>query len=470
MSTLKIYKKLDQEHNQIILIPKINICNITKINIIKNDFLKLGEKESLLKIKKQKKEYITKNLKNKGRNMNESFSTGENTTLKSKISNKCTTFDEQKEVNLNQKDINIKQKYYMNQLKEFILILTQKICKNVNQFVFYIFKFGKRFKCDKNIFFCLIKRIINIYNILIQNKNNDNIYFDLIEFIHTNLSKNIEDYKKFNYISYIPENSENNLKYTEQFFDDLYLYDILFIIIRIEHDDCPVKDLKEDIIKLFQNYNLKNRNIFAILRYADTLYKQIIKNKNKSNNYTIRLGNIKSFYIKPKFINNIVCNNNKSTNYLSFSYFQHPNIHIKHYSFENIENMKNILFSNKLNNNILHGKNKINIYFSITKINKFKNSYRSSGEIDVFKNVNENEENKEIINKIYDDYYFDKINKINIFESENGDEEEMIHTEKIRRISRLSNESESEIINEINCYEEDFVLNQIKQCFDEIDK
>ena len=72
---------------------------------------------------------------------------------------------------------------------------------------------------------------------------------------------------------------------------------------------------------------------------------------------------------------------------------------------------------------------------------------------------------KEIINKIYNDYCFNKYNKINFYQEDDSfdisDEEQ-----KIRRISKLS--SESEIINEINCDEEDLIFNQMKEYFENI--
>ena len=81
--------------------------------------------------------------------------------------------------------------------------------------------------------------------------------------------------------------------------------------------------------------------------------------------------------------------------------------------------------------------------------------------------MNENEENKEVINRIYDDYCFDKINKINLFEE---DDEDNFEKEKFRHVSKLSYESESEIINEIDCSGEDIMFSQMKKCFDEINK
>ena len=72
---------------------------------------------------------------------------------------------------------------------------------------------------------------------------------------------------------------------------------------------------------------------------------------------------------------------------------------------------------------------------------------------------------KEIINKIYNDYCFNKYNKINFYQ-ENESFDISDEEQKIGRISKLS--SESEIITKINCDEEDLVLNQMKECFENI--
>ena len=86
-----------------------------------------------------KKELMTKNIKNK----NSSFSTNDNTFFR------------------------IKKNDLSN---EFILYIIQKINKNINQFVFYKIK-GEKNIDDINIFFSIIKNIINIYNTLLKDDN-----------------------------------------------------------------------------------------------------------------------------------------------------------------------------------------------------------------------------------------------------------------------------------------------------------
>ena len=84
--------------------------------------------------------------------------------LKSKINNENNISDEQNKDFLNIKNIDKKiyQKDYNNNWNEFVLYLKQKIIKNIEQFIFYIIKNDKKFNYEKNIFYFLIKRIINI--------------------------------------------------------------------------------------------------------------------------------------------------------------------------------------------------------------------------------------------------------------------------------------------------------------------
>ena len=457
------------------LIPKKDICNITKINLSKNKSLKrplIKENEYISKIYENKKEYNTKNL-NKSMNFINDYlksnSSTENTILKSKASNKYNSLEEQNEIHLNSKNNNdnnnIIQKDYINKLNEFILTMIQKINKNVNQFIFYRIKYGKNYKYEKSIYFSIIKRIIYIYNNLLQNKNEHHEFLEQIKFINSNLSKNIVEYNKYNFISFIPKKEENDLINTQIFTnDDEHLINFIILLIQIEQKNC-LYNIKNIITNLSKKYKLNNRNIFAIIRYADSLYKQILKDKNVNISFQniIRHNAIKSFYVEPKFIQKLIYDNIRN-NFFSFSYSKHTNFHIKCNSDESLKIIHNILLKN---NYFIKNNPKNNIFFSITKVNKIKNSYLSSGEIDVFEKINEDEEKKEAISRIYDDYCFDKINKMNYFEE---DVEYDLEKEKIKRVSKLSYESESEIINEIDCDEEDIMFNRMKQCFDEINK
>ena len=187
------------------------------------------------------------------------------------------------------------------------------------------------------------------------------------------------------------------------------------------------------------------------------------KNVNKSDEQHINHIKIKSLNLQHIYIKNIIYNT-INNNLFSFSYNKHPNFHIKFNSSENFTNLNNniLLNNNKININNKTKKNNKKIYYSITKINRIKHNSNSSGEIDIFENMNK-KKNRKIINRIYDDYCFDTNDKINLFEYE---EEENLNKEKIRQISLLSLLSnESEIINEIDYHEEDIIFNQIKEYF-----
>ena len=346
------------------------ICKIENINYIKNIVLKpplIKDLEYISREIQYKKEYITKNIKYKNRrntieDCSKSYSTIDNTIIKTKIS----LNEEQNEINtcLKNKHNNFMQKEHLNKLNEFILYIIQRINKNINQFVFYAIKYRKNLNNDHNIFYENIKRIINIYNNLYKNQNENDEYFEILKFIYNNLSKNIEDYNKYKYISYIQKNWENNLINTQILSNDEQLRKCLDIIIKLEHNMCI--DSNITIQNLIQIDKLKDRNIFTIMRYADNLYEQILKNKKivESKNLTLIKGKSKSFYYRPKFIKNKIINKLKNI-FFSFSYLAYPNIHIQNNSNENFQIISSILSQNKKT------KNK-DIYYTIKKVNKYK--------------------------------------------------------------------------------------------------
>ena len=460
---------LDKEMNKILDTKKNHlqknvICKNENINYIKNIILKpplIKDFEYISKEVQYKNEYNTKNIENKNNictkeDFSKSYSTFDNTIIKTKIS----LIEEQSEINtcLKNNNCNCIQKDYLNKLNEFILYIIQRINKNVNQFVFYVIKYGKNFKDSLNIFYKNIKRIINIYNSLYKNQNENDKYFEILKFIYNNLSKNINDYNKYKYISYIEKNNEINLINTQILSNDEQLRTFINIFIKFEHNVCI--DNNANIQKLIKMDKLKDRNIFSLLRYTDDIYEQFLEQNKKieSKNLILKRGNSKSFHCRPKFLKNK--NNNKSKNkFFSFSYLSYPNIHIKFKSNENFEIINNIL-NKKAKNNY--------IYFTITKINKYKHKSNSSGEIDVFQKINKDNdisERKERINQIYDDYCFDKYNRIvNDF----IEDEENYEKQKVRHISKLSDESESEILKELNYYEEQIMLNKIKESFEDL--
>ena len=88
----------------------------------------------------------------------------------------------------------------------------------------------------------------------------------------------------------------------------------------------------------------------------------------------------------------------------------------------------------------------------------------SESEIDIFQKMNEGTESlikREKINKIFDEYNQEKLNKYNnifdVSENQNG--------RKIRHISKLS--SSSDIVNIPNCDDDDNMLNKIKKYLEE---
>ena len=126
------------------------------------------------------------------------ISANENTILKFKRINRSNISEDKKQENLNIKSNNNKiyQKNYIN-WNDFILYLNQVIIKNVEQFIFYKIKNNGKCNYKKIIFFSLIKRIINIYNNLLNNEYNNIELFYLIKLINTNLSKKYKFIKKY---------------------------------------------------------------------------------------------------------------------------------------------------------------------------------------------------------------------------------------------------------------------------------
>ena len=130
---------------------------------------------------------------------------------------------------------------------------------------------------------------------------------------------------------------------------------------------------------------------------------------------------------------------------------------MNNYKDDDIEIISNYLLYDKIF--------KRNIYYTINKVNKLNNSMddSESSEIDIFQKMNEGSQSlikKEMINKIFDECYKYRQNRINIFNEENNENEK-----KVRHISKLS--SSSDIINAPNCQEEDNMLNKIKNYFEE---
>ena len=83
------------------------------------------------------------------------------------------------------------------------------------------------------------------------------------------------------YIPYITPNQENKIINTQLFKnndDELINYIFYFI-----EKDRNININKKYIKNHLNEYNLKNRNIFFITRYIDSLYKDLIQKKMKIN-------------------------------------------------------------------------------------------------------------------------------------------------------------------------------------------
>ena len=443
-----------------------NTININTSNLLINDII-------------QNKNYnFTRNYTindcNKNGNDLKSFSSNDNTSQRSKRDQKNYSMHEEKE---NIIDIINKQK-----LNEFIQLLIQKISKNINQYIFYKIKNRKNNGGnDENVFFSIIKRIIKIYNNISKSKNNE--FNEFNELIKNNLEKNINNLNKNNFISYIPEQEENNLKNIQLFlYNDKLLSKFIVHCLKIEN-----KHINNNINNLIEyrliKEPLKNQNIFTIIKYMDNLYENIL-NKNICLNC----------FCKQREKCGIGCSCHHSTNlknittkfnkYLPINRKNKTHTSSLSYSFDEINYNYNLNNANKNNKNddfeiisnfLLYDKIfKRNIYYSINKVNKLNNSMddSESSEIDIFQKMNEGSQSlkkKEMINKIFDEYNKERMNKnknnssnniINIFDENN------FEGKKIRHVSKLSSSS-SDIINLPNCEEEDNTLNKIKNYFEE---
>jgi hypothetical protein len=453
--------------------------NINKIKYIQNKFRQYQQKNNSANNNNIINEIDINNPKfNNKKTINKigiieikSNSSNYNTSQRSEISQdtKNGNKDDQNAIKiLFQKSINHKQKIF-----ELIQMIEQRISKNINQFVFYKIKNNKDEIKNKNIFFSIIKRIINIYNKISNSKEEMNINNDFIKFINDNLSKNIYDFNKFNYLSFIPKNEENNLIETQLFLkDDKQLANFICICIKIEHNFIINDDINNLIKNRLMKEPLKDNNLFTIIRYTDALYDNII-NKNICNNCFC-----KKF---EKCGNNCRCHGHDSnlksdTRFKKVKFTSQPKIKTYssslNYSFDEINSIhnksKNLSKCNDdyeiISNVLLYDRIfKRNIYYTITKVDKLNNSMDGSqSEIDVFQKMNKGTESlvkKAMINKAFEDYNKEKLNNMNIF----GNNQD--NSNKIRHVSNLS--SLSDIAKVPNYQEEDNMLNKIKNYFEE---
>ena len=444
----KKFRKYQQNHNSINNNIIINDINNPKLNVKLNN-KNSTDKNSINEIKSNSSNY--------------------NTSQRSEISQdtKNGNKDDQNAIKvLFQKSINHKQKIF-----DLIQMIEQKISKNVNQYVFYKIKNNKNEIKNKNIFFSIIKRIINIYNKISNSKEEMNSNNNFLKFINDNLSKNIYDFNKFNYLSFIPKNEENNLIETQLFLkNDKQLVNFICTYIKLEHNFIINDDINNLIQNRLKKEPLKDNNIFTIIRYSDALYDNIInknicnkcfckKNEKCGNNCRCHDSNLKSDgrFKKVKFTSQPKIKTYSSS--LNYSFDEINSIHNKSRNLSKCNDDYEIISNVLLYDRIF----KRNIYYTITKVDKLNNSMDDSqSEIDVFQKMNKGTESlvkKAMINKAFEDYNKEKLNNMNIF----GNNQD--NCNKIRHVSNLS--SLSDIAKVPNFQEEDNMLNKIKNYFEE---
>jgi hypothetical protein len=364
-----------------------------------------------------------------------------------------------------------------NNLCELIQMIIQKITKNINQYIFYKIKIkneknqekGKENEYEaknKNIFFSIIKRLIYIYNNLSNNKKNNNNNNDILKFINENLSKNIYNLNKYNYISFIPKKEENNLIITQLFlYNDIELVNFISTCLKLEHGLIINNNINNLIQYRLIKEPLNDHNIFTIIRYMDMLYDKINNKKICLNCFCVkrekcgircRCHQISKLKNSTKFKKIKLTPQVKIKTHSSSLSYSLDEINTNTKKDDDIEIISNILLYDKIF--------KRNIYYSIMKVDKLNNSMDDSeSEIDIFQKMNQGTEsmvNREKINLIYDECNKKKLNKLNSFddmENQNGP--------KIRHVSKLS--SSSDFVNMPNCEEEDNMLNKIKNYFEE---
>mgnify|MGYP002624048540 CR=1 FL=1 len=398
--------------------------NIEKIKYIQKKFRQYQENNN--NVNNNPKFNINYNNKNSTSiNGIKSNSSNYNTSQRSEMSQdtKSGNKDDQNAMKLLfQKSINHKQKIF-----DLIQMLEQKVSKNINQYVFYKIKNYNIEKRNKNIFFSIIKRIINIYNKISNSKEELSNNNDFIKFINDNLSKNIYDLNKFNYLSFIPKNEENNLIETQLFQkNDKQLAIFICTCIKLEHNFIISDDINNLIQHRLMKEPLKDNNIFTIIRYSDALYDNII-NKNIcnkcfckkfekcGNNCQCHDSNLKSDvrFKKVKFTSQPKIKTYSSS--LNYSFDEINSIHNKSKNLSKCNDDYEIISNVLLYDRIF----KRNIYYTITKVDKLNNSMDDSqSEIDVFQKMNKGTESlikKAMINKAFEDYNKEKMNNMNIF-------------------------------------------------------
>ena len=149
-------------------------------------------------------------------------------------------------------------------------MLEQRIIKVVHQFVFFIIKGGKNDN-KTNIFFNVLKIYIKNLNIVIS-ENNDitKSLKDVIEYYS-------KVYHKYKYVPYIRPNDESKLINCQLFNKDDEFNELNKYICSYLNFEKQLKNISPELVKSYIIKNpLKEFNIFAVTRYIDSLYDNII--------------------------------------------------------------------------------------------------------------------------------------------------------------------------------------------------
>ena len=191
----------------------------------------------------------------------------------------------------------------------FIKIIIQRIGKNINYFVLIqLFNIPDKTFNSYSFFFQTIWRHLKI------NLNTNN---EISSLLKNNIPKFFKKEFHKKYIPYINPSQEHNLINIQLFLnnnnDDLINYILYFFK---KEKNININITRKYIINYLKKYNLKNKNIFYITRYIDSLYNNIIKTKMKINDMKENINiNEDNYYIQIEEIkcnidNNDICEQN----------------------------------------------------------------------------------------------------------------------------------------------------------------
>ena len=166
------------------------------------------------------------------------------------------------------KNMGMYYKYY--KLIYILKMIEQRIIKVVHQFVFFIIK-GVKNDNKTNIFFNVLKIYIKNINIVISENNNiTKLLKDEIEYYS-------KVYQKYKYVPYIRPNDENKLINCQLFNKDDEFNELINFVCSYLNFEKQLKNISSELVKSYIGKNpLKNYNIFAITRYIDSLYNNVI--------------------------------------------------------------------------------------------------------------------------------------------------------------------------------------------------